>query len=119
MIKWLDKYEVGNETIDAQHKVLFDIAQETEELLTAYEVDKYDSIMNLIQRLKDYTMFHFEQEEEIMLKAKYSKFFSHLALHEEFIDQLDKIILKLDTEMDEKVIRDMLVFSINWITDHI
>ncbi len=119
MIKWLDRYKIGHDTIDSQHRVLFEIAQETEELLTCESVDKYDRIMNLLQRLKDYTMFHFEQEEEIMLKAKYSKFFSHLALHEEFISQLDKIILQLDQELDEKVIRNMLVFSIDWIADHI
>ncbi len=119
MIRWLDKYQIGNDTIDSQHKVLFEIAQETERLLATDDMDKYDSIMDILKKLKEYTMFHFEQEEEIMVRAKYNKFFSHLALHEEFIEQLDKIISKLDQEIDEKIIRDMLILSIDWITNHI
>ncbi|OOB80584.1 MAG: hypothetical protein BEN19_00465 [Epulopiscium sp. Nuni2H_MBin003] len=119
MIKWQDSYKVGIDMVDEQHKVLFDIVIQTEHILNQYAYDKYDSIIELLQKLKEYTIFHFEQEEEIMIKANYNKFFEHKVLHTDFIEKLEELVGGVDIQTDDEVIKNILIFLIEWLTEHI
>ena len=78
MILWKDKYQIGLEMVDQQHEKLFEIAGRIFDLVkTSDNIDKYDQIMEVIQELKDYTVFHFEEEEAYMEKSGYPKLMSH------------------------------------------
>lgn len=66
-MKWKDEYAIGIEAIDEQHKKLFAIAQEAEDLLDLpSKYDKYDEIIKIIDELKDYVNFHFSEEEKVI-----------------------------------------------------
>lgn len=120
MIFWKDDYKIGLEKIDDQHKKLFELAGEIYDLLKVSEdVDKYDQILDVIQELKDYTNFHFKEEEEYMLSIKYPKFFSHKVLHNEFIEKVNSVnITSLDDEQT-KYLLDILDFILDWLQNHI
>ena len=67
MYKMKKEFETGIEFIDEQHAKLFEIANETYNLLmNDFKIDKYDEVIELLVELKDYTKFHFKQEEEYM-----------------------------------------------------
>ena len=67
LFTFTDKYKTGIEFIDEEHKRLFEIIDETYELIHDHFIhDKYDQIMSLLDQLKDYTEFHFHDEEEYM-----------------------------------------------------
>ena len=41
-----------------------------------YSIDKYDQIIEIIEELKDYAVYHFKSEEEYLTKIQYKKLFS-------------------------------------------
>lgn len=120
MILWKDEYKIGLELVDTQHEKLFEIAGEIYDLVKLSEdADKYDQILEVIQELKDYTVFHFREEEAYMLESKYPKFFSHKVLHENFIEKVNSVnITSLDDNQTEYLL-EMLKFVLDWLQNHI
>ena len=89
MIYWKKEYELGLVDVDKQHKYLIDVAVEAYELLkNKLAVDKYDKIVRILQELRDYTIFHFEYEENFMKKISLTD--SKLKLNKEKITTLKK-----------------------------
>ena len=76
MVKWKDEYLIGVPEIDEQHKRLFEIAEKAYDVLQDdYIIDKYDGIVQIIDELKDYAVYHFRSEEEYLTKINYKSFF--------------------------------------------
>ncbi len=120
MIKWKDDYRIGVSSIDEQHKKLFEIANNAYDLLKKdYYVDKYDHIIQLIQELEDYTVYHFDTEQQYMQKIGYKKYLSHKVVHDDFIQKIkDTNYRQIDENQDEYVI-ELLEFVVSWIEKHI
>jgi hemerythrin len=120
MIMWKEDYEIGIKHIDEQHEKLFEIADRAYKLLiNEFSIDKYDKIIEILEELKEYTIFHFNSEEEHMLSIGYKKFFSHKVEHENFIKTINDIDLStIDSNQDESV-KNILEFVVNWIDAHI
>ena len=120
MILWKDEYKIGLDLVDDQHKRLFEIAGEIYDLVRLNEeMDKFDEIVEVIQELKDYTVFHFEAEEAYMLEIKYPKFFSHKVLHQEFIQKVNSVNITSLDEDQTKYLFEMLTFVLDWLQNHI
>ncbi|SFB35575.1 bacteriohemerythrin [Clostridium frigidicarnis] len=120
MIKWKDEYSVGVEKIDEQHKHLFEIANKVHEVLNNdFYTDKYDKIVEILKELEDYTVFHFNDEEEYMKQIGYKKFFTHKIEHEEFVQKIKNVDLgKIDCNQD-KYLLEIMNFIVNWLVNHI
>ena len=114
------KYTLGQELIDGDHRELFNLVYKSYDiLLDKFSLDKYDKIVNLIEELKNYTIYHFGREEELMLEMKYNKFFSHKVQHIEFIKKFEDINFSDIDKDQEKYIKDLLDFVLDWIQNHI
>ena len=120
MLQWKEEYEVGVAEIDEQHQKLIDIANRVYELMrNELALDKYDQIVEILQELKEYTVYHFHFEEGLMQKAKYKKRFSHKLLHQEFLAQVEAVDLSaVDEEQDAYLVR-IMDFIANWLMEHI
>ena len=120
MIKWQDDFKIHVEHIDEQHKHLFEIADAIHELLIlpAY-IDRYDEIIHLINELKDYTKFHFAEEEKLMMELGYNKLFSHKVMHHDFIEKMENIDIYAIDENQTEWLLELLDYITNWITEHI
>ncbi len=120
MVKWEDKYSLGVESIDEQHKELFQIANRIYELLKNEMIlDKYDHIMEIIDELKNYTVDHFKGEEEYMKSIGYKKFLSHKVAHTDFLDKMENIdVNKIDNGHNEYLL-SILDFVCLWLVEHI
>ncbi|WP_422446740.1 bacteriohemerythrin [Thermoanaerobacterium sp. DL9XJH110] len=120
MIRWKDEYRIGVEKIDEQHKKLFEIAGRAYDLLkNEFYIDKYDRIVEILNELKDYTVYHFNSEEEYMKSIGYRRFLSHKVEHDDFIEKINSVdFSKIDSNQD-KYILDLLEFIVNWIDKHI
>ena len=120
MVKWEDKYSLGVESIDEQHKELFRIANRIYELLKNEMIlDKYDHIMEIIDELKNYTVDHFKDEEEYMKSIGYKKFLSHKVAHTDFLDKMGNIdVNKIDNGHNEYLL-SILDFVCVWLIEHI
>ncbi|UWG99132.1 hemerythrin family protein [Dehalobacter sp. DCM] len=120
MLNWKEAYAIGEETIDQQHQQLFAIGNKIYDLLENYLLaDKYDRIAAIIDELKDYTRYHFQWEEEFMLKTKNPLYLSQKAEHMEFIDKIDSVDFDKVDENQDQFIRELLVFVFDWIESHI
>ena len=63
------KYYTGIELVDREHRKLFEIIGEVNALIHNDLLhDKYDEIVRLLDELREYTKFHFEDEEAYMQK---------------------------------------------------
>ncbi|KUO65341.1 MAG: bacteriohemerythrin [Gracilibacter sp. BRH_c7a] len=120
MLVWKEEYAIGVESIDNQHKHLFEIGNSIYELLENYVLeDKYDRIINVLNDLREYTKYHFQSEEDYMIEIMYSGYFKQKVEHEDFIDKIEEIQLQDLDENQEKHIRELLLFVFNWILEHI
>lgn len=120
MIRWSDDFKIGIEVIDEQHKTLFNIAENLHELLMLpHHTDRYDEIITLVNELKEYTKFHFNEEEKIMLTVSYNKLFSHKVMHNDFIEKMDSIDIYKVEENQTKYLLELVDYITIWITEHI
>lgn len=120
MLEWKDKYSIGVELIDEQHKHLFEIGNKAVKLLkNDFYVDKYDKIIEIIQELCEYTEFHFKAEEGYMLKIGSKQYESQKIEHDIFIKKINSVDLNNMDNDQQKYLEDLLAFVFNWIIDHI
>lgn len=118
-----DKYRTGITLIDDEHRRLFEIIKETNDLLHAELLhDKYDEIVRLINELRSYTEFHFSDEEALMARINYPGLAAQKRAHSAFIERLVEIDLNDLDEMDnhqQEYLLDLIQFLLDWLTNHI
>ena len=120
MLQWKEEYEVGVAEIDEHHQKLIDIANRVYELMrNELALDKYDQIVEILQELKEYTVYHFHFEEGLMQKAKYKKRFSHKILHQNFLAQVEAVDLSAVDENQDAYLVQIMDFIANWLIEHI
>lgn len=120
MIRWKEEYCLGIAAIDEQHMRLIELANEAYMLLANDLItDKYDKIVELIEELKEYTVYHFQCEEEYMEKAGYKRLFSQKIDHADFIEKVNNIDLKKIDEQQDKYLAGILDFIVEWVDFHI
>ena len=120
MYEMKEEYKIGIEHIDEQHKKLFELADKAYMLLKdEFVIDKYDRIVEILDELKDYTIFHFKSEEEYMESINYKRLFSQKIEHAKFIEALENVDYRnIDVNQDESLVK-ILSFLNDWLTEHI
>jgi len=120
MIKWTDDYCLGVDLIDEQHQQLFEIANRIFSLLeNEFIIDKHDKIIEIIDELKNYTIYHFKSEEDYMQSIGYRRLLSQKVAHNDFIEKMATIdIGQIDNGQNE-YLRGILIFVVEWLVGHI
>lgn len=115
-IVWSDALSLGNETIDSEHKRLIKIANAIIRL--AREDMGKKKIINAMQYLREYTVFHFQNEEKFMSQIQYPLSDAHSAEHAELKHQVKSYQYAL---FHSVVITgdELLDFMKKWLIDHI
>ncbi len=112
---WQDSYSIGIDTIDTQHKQLFDIMNK---IYVASEDDSDIAvIMPLFDQLQDYTKYHFDEEEQFFTTLSQSNIEQHKSEHQFFIDELEKI--KQQSLRIGTISLELLYFLNDWLVNHI
>ena len=113
-------FETGIKLVDEEHKKLFEIIGKIHATIEEELVhDKFDSIMEIIEELRDYTRVHFSDEEEYMRKIGYEGLDKQQILHQNFIDKLKELNLDDVDDNQEEYLYDFLEFLQNWLVNHI
>ncbi len=123
MYEMKPEYYTGVDFIDKEHARLFELAQETYDLLhdTAMHY-KANHIISLVSELIDYARTHFAHEEAYQKSIHYPYLAEHAAQHRQFEDSLAQIDLDSisdDYEEQNETIENILDFLINWLINHI
>lgn len=115
-----DEYRTGIELIDSEHRKLFDIMGRVDALIHNEDLyDRFDEIVGLIDELKDYTKFHFSDEEKLMEEYHYSGLNAQRKAHQGFVDELEQIDLDAVDENQEAYLSDLLEYLLHWLSSHI
>ena len=116
MFKWDEKYSVGIQVIDDQHKEIFRILDKLYSLLK--EGKPENLLRGIIPELENYTIFHFQKEEAYFKRFNYADSDEHISEHKEFIRRINEI--KLDIEQGRSTIGfDLMIYLKIWIDHHI
>lgn len=113
-IVWDDRYSVGVESIDNDHKLFFEIA----DLLGCMEFYEEELVIKCLGTLNEYVHGHFLREEIAMRNANFSKFAEHKLQH-------DKFKLKITEIMDSyyggnlTIVEGFSLLVYNWLVGHI
>lgn len=120
MYEFKEEFKTGIDFIDEQHKVLFEIADKTYNLLkNDFTLDKYDKIVALLEELRDYTAFHFKAEEEYMKSINYKRMFTQKVEHDAFIKRINDVdFSRIDENQDEYIVSILQLLN-DWLTGHI
>lgn len=121
MYEMKDEYFTGIQSIDDEHKKLFEIADKVYELYhNDFIPDKYDYIFEVFTELKDYAVMHFEHEEAYMESINYKKIFTQKIQHKEFTEKVVEMFDKLDADHHQDgLIEETIKFLTDWLVDHI
>ncbi|MFT5873265.1 MAG: hemerythrin [Clostridium sp.] len=120
MFEMKEKYRTSIPQIDAEHEKLFEIGERAYQLLIdKFDMDKYDKIVEVIEELREYTVYHFKHEEEYMESINYKRLFTQKIDHAGFIKKIYEVNLnKIDDNQDEAIM-GILTFLNEWLINHI
>ena len=122
MILFTKDCMVGIEMIDEDHRVLFDLINQANQLLSNELIlDKYDRIKQLIDELLSYASEHFAREEAYMEKINDPEIIMQRVQHDVFrakVTELSIMCVNTDEEQRE-VMLHITDFLGNWLYKHI
>lgn len=120
LFAFTDKYITGIDIVDEEHKKLFEIIAETNNIIHAEHLyDKYDEIVEILGELKDYTEKHFADEESYMASIEYSGLDAQKRAHEAFVEKLSEIDLDEVDNNQEQYLNDLIDYLLSWLINHI
>lgn len=120
MFEMKEEYKTGIDFIDEQHTQLFNIGNRLVTLIkNDFKLDKYDEILEIIDELKEYTIFHFNAEEEYMASINFKGLEHQKQEHSAFIKKFDDIDLNSMDDNQDKYMLDLLNFINDWLINHI
>ncbi len=114
------KYATGIDEIDEEHRQLFRMVKETHDVIQDNLVfDKYDQIVYVVNRLKNYTKEHFKHEEAYMERVGYPGLEKQREAHQAFCDKLAEIQLEDMDNNQQAYLESLIEFLLNWLSVHI
>ncbi|MCI8373095.1 MAG: bacteriohemerythrin [Lachnospiraceae bacterium] len=115
-----EEYLTGISKVDEQHKRLFEIIGDANELVNnEFIPDKFDNISALLNELTEYTKSHFQDEEVYMESIQYEGLAAQKRAHAGFIAKLEEIELEGFDENQQEVLLELIDFLFNWLVQHI
>jgi hemerythrin len=112
-ITWTPLYSVNHEGLDAQHKMLFEIANR---LMDVYE-NRSGDLLPVIKELIGYLSVHFHEENIVMMQMNYPHLVVHSREHRRFTDQVEEFLRDYQEGNNDLAFK-MIVFLKDWIRDH-
>ena len=114
------KYHVGIGFVDDEHKRLFEIIKEANDVMhNDFLYDKFDQINNVLGELVEYTKVHFADEEDYMEKINYEGLEDQKRAHSMFVEKIENINLDDVDDNQDEYLTEILNFLLDWLVNHI
>lgn len=117
---WREKYRIGNEKIDEQHKELF---RRVEQLLTitltGNEAENKKECLEILDFLISYTVYHFESEEALQKEMGYVSYLEHVRIHEEFKKTIFDYKERVEKNFSKETLKHLTGTLMTWLTVHV
>jgi hemerythrin len=116
-IKWDDKYLIGIEEIDEQHKHLVSLTNELYEMFLSCGCSN-SNVQAVLEALAEYTIDHFTTEENLMARFEYPQREEHRQDHQKFVLRISEFNEHLK-DGTEQLTLDIISFLRVWLLTHI
>jgi hemerythrin len=113
-----DRYLVGIDQVDAEHRKLFDIAAAVHDALGQSDGSAMDAARAAVEDLMAYVDTHFANEEALMEAAGYPRLAEHRELHRRLVTQVRDMWMRVELEQSCAPL-DLSRFLHTWLTRHI
>ncbi len=120
---WKDKYMVGVETIDEQHKELFkrlsEFIQIVQDKGKSWE-ERLDKVKETMSFMKEYVVFHFNDEEAYQEKINYPDMEIHKEAHRKFKEGINEYVeIFQQGGFTEERIQEFSAKLMTWLIMHV
>ena len=112
---WNDSYLLGIPMIDNQHKKFFVILDNLETLNQKQEKSEMHSLIN---ELQNYVIYHFQTEEDLMVKSQSPNIDLHIMEHELFRKKVEEFHHSY-YNYNAELLNEMISFMRKWLLIHI
>lgn len=113
-MEWSAELETGIQAIDNQHRQIVDFINELDAAIQSHNMD---AIKHVIEGVLNYTVTHFEFEEELMQQAGFAGLKAHQQTHEFFMRKI--AVLRGRFNAGEDVSQVLLSMLKSWLVGHI
>ncbi|MCL2382168.1 MAG: bacteriohemerythrin [Treponema sp.] len=118
-VAWDDKYAIGVQSIDDQHKGLFELLNELHEASERGEGTAVtDCFKDALQKAVNYAATHFSAEEEIMQETGDPNYDEHQKEHNAFVRKVMEGAAAIGQERGESL-GTFMDFLQDWILKHV
>lgn len=93
-LRWDEKYNLGNEKIDAEHHIFLGLVIEFESLDA--QGASQDKLARTLKEITKYAEFHFLSEENLMIDCNYPNLEQHKKLHRHLVAALEDQLFKFN-----------------------
>lgn len=111
--EWSDNLVFGLETIDSQHKQLFELAA------TFSGNGDQIRVMKTLVILCDYVKNHFREEEELLRDCAYPNLETHMDLHRQFKDMVIQLLGEAKNLTLDQIAAQVQYLINGWFYNHI
>ncbi len=115
-VAWNDNLSVGIETIDDDHKKLLTLINNLQTAVFYPTGEAFER--QALQELVDYTKYHFEREERMMVENEYPDYEAHKRQHEAMIAKVSGFMQAYDKDR-ESTVEEITAFLKDWLLQHI
>lgn len=116
LVRWDEKYIVGNEVIDADHKALFALINEFYDAFQ--ETKRRRDLGVILTALVKYAEQHFQREEAVMAASGYPLNAEHHEFHTKLYETIYQLNHRLESD-PAPLDRQAIMFLKDWMSDHI
>lgn len=116
LVRWDDKYIVGNEVIDWDHKVLFSLINDFYDAFQ--ENGRRCDLSFILMKLVRYAEQHFQREEAIMAASGYPVHEGHHEFHTKLYETIYQLNDRLESD-PTPLDRATIAFLKNWLVDYV
>ena len=114
-IDWTKKNEVGVKEVDDQHKKLFEMLNALHQATA--NGDEQSVLMGILDELIEYTVYHFQTEEDLFEEFDYPDYLEHKTVHDDLTRQAVELQRKF-REGSATISFEVLDFLNSWLVDH-
>ena len=119
LIPWDDKFVLGIEEIDTQHKKMLTIINKLDDLFKNKQQEDQVKIDGIIKEMADYAIYHFQTEEKYFELFAYEKTKAHVEIHNQYRTRIEEWRQRYALNRDKMIFFEISNFLQDWWTWHI
>lgn len=119
---WKEKYKVGVDLIDEQHKELFNRLSNFIQIVqneTNWD-EKIETVKETLTFMQDYVVFHFNAEEKFQEESGYPDIEEHKKIHADFKEGINNYVKIFEKDgFTEEKIQELSAKLMTWLIMHV